>query len=285
MIWNKYRKYFNFILGVLISAIAFNLFFLSNNLAAYGISGLSIVLKHVWSFDPSTFILVGNLILITISYFALGVDYTKKTIIGAILYPLFIRATAFLPDMIDLSQTNLLAVALFGGAIAGFGGALIYKEGFGTAGTDITNQIIHKYIKLPMGTAIAIGDGLVVLIGGIVFGLEPMIFSLITLLTMSIICDKFMIGISKTKNCFIITTKEKEIKDFLINSMKNDITIMEGMGGYNHKKQTVLMTVVDTKKYGILKESIKRIDPKAFISVTDSYESFNKNKQIKKSTN
>lgn len=279
---NKLKKYTNFIIGVLISAIVFNLFFLTNNLAPYGVSGLAISLKSFLNINPITFILIANVALIIISYFTLGLEYTKKTILGAILYPIFIKLTAFLPDVIDLSKTNLLAIAIVGGAIAGLGSALIYKEGFGSGGTDVTNQIIHKCFKIPMGTAVAIGEGIVILVGGIAFGLENMTLSLIMLLIMTSVCNRIMIGISQTKTCFIITSKVKEVKEYLIENLKNDITIINKAEGYKKNKQKVLITVVDTKKYIKLKDNVKKIDPTAFISVTDSFEVLNKNKQIKK---
>lgn len=276
------KKYLIFMLGVLLNATAFNLFFLSNNLAAYGVSGLSIVLNKLLGIDPTIFILAANTVLIIISYFALGKDYTRKTILGGILFPIFINLTAKPLSFIDLSNTNLLAMAIIGGALAGVACALTYKDGFGAAGTDITNRIIHKYFKIPLGTATAIGEGLVILSGGLVFGFEKMILSLIVLTTMTIICNKMMIGISTTKTCFIVTSKEKEIKEHLIKNLKNDITIINSVGGYNENTQQILMTVIDSKKYSNLKNDIKKIDRNAFIAVTDSFEVLNQNQKIKK---
>lgn len=276
------KKYFYFVVGMLIVAICFNLFFLSNDLAAFGISGLSIITDKVFNLDPFLFILGANIVLITISFIFLGKDYTKRTILGGILFPILVKLTAFIPLYINISKADLLAIAVVGGALTGIGSGLVYKENFGTAGTDIIDELIHKYLKVPMGTAIMLGDGIVVVSGGLVFGIEAMIYSLITLIVMSYICNKVVLGINRTKTFFIATRKEEKVKTFIMNRLHSDITIIDSTGGYGHKKNKILMTNVDTKHYTKLKNGIKRIDKTAFVAVTDSYGAHNKNLSIKK---
>ncbi len=276
-----FKKYFNFILGTIIVAVCFNLFFLSNNLAAFGISGLSIVVNKVFGISPSTFILVSNVILIFVSLIFLDKEYTKQTILGGILFPVMIRLTAFIPNYIDISNCDLLAVALVGGVITGLGSGLIYRENFGTAGTDITNEIIHRYFHLTMGTAILIGDGLVVIAGGLVFGIEAMVYSLITLATMTSFCNKIMLGIKTNKTFYIITSKPEKVKKYMFEKLNADVTILKAQGAYDKSKNVMLMTVIDDKKYNRLKAALKRIDKNAFVTVTDSYGAYNQNVYLK----
>lgn len=94
--------------------------------------------------------------------------------------------------------------------------------------------------------------------------------------------SKARFGISTSKTFYIISKKENEIKKYIMEDLKHDITILEAKGGFTKKENNIILTVVDTKDYYNLKEGIKEIDPNAFISVTDSYEVLNKNKKIKK---
>ncbi len=275
------KKYFLFVIGILIVASSFNLFFLSNNLTAFGVSGLSVVVNKIFNIDPFIFILASNAVLITISFIFLGKDYTKKTILGGILFPIFVKLTAFLPAYIDISKADLLAIAIVGGTLTGIGSGLIYKEDFGTAGTDIIDQLLHKYLRIPMGTAVILGDGMVVLIGGMVFGIEAFVYSLITLIIISYICNKVVLGINRTKTFFIITKKEEKIKKYIFEKLRSDVTIIDSKGGYNKNNGNVIMVNVDTRHYNKLKNAVKRIDKKAFISVTDSYGTHNKNVAIR----
>ena len=276
------KKYLIFVIGILIVAVCFNLFFLSNNLAAFGVSGLAIIMDKKFNIDPFLFIMLSNVILIIISFIFLGKDYTRKTILGGILFPIFVKITAFIPLYIDISKADLLAIAVVGGALTGIGSGLIYKENFGTAGTDIIDQLIHKYLRVPMGTAIILGDGIVVLAGGLVFGIEPLIYSCLTLMIISYVCNKVVLGINRTKTFFIITKKEEKIKKYIIERLHSDVTIIDGKGGYNKYNGNIIMVNIDTKYYPKLKGAIKRIDKTAFVSVTDSYGAYNRNLNLKK---
>ena len=97
-------------------------------------------------------------------------------------------------------------------------------------------------------------------------------YSLIILYLISTITDKVVLGISESKAFYIITDKEKEVKNFIINELHHGITEFNAKGGYNLEKQTVLMSVVPTREYYKLKEGIHKIDSKAFFVVMDSYE-------------
>ena len=77
-----------------------------------------------------------------------------------------------------------------------------------------------------------------------------------------------------------VTTKEKEVKDYIINELNHDLTEINIKGGYTNQKNKIIMTAVDTKEYFKLKEGLKIIDPKVFISIVDSYEVVNKNLTI-----
>lgn len=91
---------------------------------------------------------------------------------------------------------------------------------------------------------------------------------------------KARIGISNSKAFYIITTKEKEIKKYLMEELHHDLTAFDAEGGFSKKKNRVIMTVISTKDYFKVKEGIQLIDPKAFISITDNYEVMNNNVKI-----
>ena len=63
--------------------------------------------------------------------------------------------------------------------------------------------------------------------------------------------------------------------------LHHDLTSFDAEGGFSKKKNKVIMTVINTKDYYKVKEGIKLIDPKAFISITDNYEVMNNNISIR----
>ena len=74
-----FRRYMLLAIGCFIVAFAFNLFFLQYGIVCFGISGLSIVVNE-FGVDPSLFIFIGNIVLLIISFFALGIDKTKNSV-------------------------------------------------------------------------------------------------------------------------------------------------------------------------------------------------------------
>ena len=108
----KAKKYFTVILGILLVAIAFNLFLAPYNLTSNGVSGLSIIVKRFTGISEGTFILAANLILIGISYNFLGWKKTKHSIIGSILLPIFISLTSQITKFIVIENMDELIIAL-----------------------------------------------------------------------------------------------------------------------------------------------------------------------------
>lgn len=265
-------RYAQLLVGLLIAALAFNLFLLPNNIVFGGLSGLSVIFKNVLGIEPSTVILIGSLILLVVSFFTLEKEKTKASVLGSILFPLFVKLTANVGYYIDIDTSQVLLSALFGGVLYGIGVGLIFKVGFTTGGTDIINQIISKYLHVSLGTAMLMSDGLIVLSSVFFFGINQLMYAIIVLYIISILTDKVLLGISNSKAFYIIAEKDDEIKEYILKYLNHGVTIFEARGGYTKEKQKVLMCVVPTNEYFKLKEGIHQIDPTSFFVATDAYE-------------
>ena len=270
---NLTKRYLMLLSGCLIVAFSFNLFFLRYNIVCFGVSGISIVLNK-FGITPSHFILAANLFLIVITYFFLGVDEIKNQIVGALTYPIFIKLTLPLTNLIVLDSLEMIVIAIIGGITAGIGYGLIYRSGFSTGGTDVLGLLICKYTKISMGTAMMFVNILIIVIGKIVFSWEIVLYAIVVAYLISIATDKILLGISNSKAFYIVTDSEKDdiVKDFLLSLPKVGCTIIDANGGYSNHKQTLLLAVVPTKSYFIVKEGLKEIDPTIFYLVCDSYE-------------
>ena len=270
----KVKRYMQFVFGCLLVALAFNLFFSPNDIVAGGVSGLSIILNYYFGIEPSIIILISNALLLLLSYFVLGKEVTKANLLGSILFPIFVNLTQHISTYISFQQSEMLLIAVFGGLLQGLGAGLIFKAGFSTGGTDILNMIVSKKIKMSMGNSMLCTDGLIVLAGFFVFGFNKLMYALIVLYIISVFTDRVILGISDSKAFYIITKDEKNVKDFVLNKMHHGVTVFEAYGGYESEKQNVLMCVIPTKDYYLLKEGIHRIDKQAFFVVTDAYQVF-----------
>ena len=267
---DKLTRYAQFIFGVFVVAIAFNLFILPSDIV-YGVSGIGVILNK-YGINPSLTILVGEVALLLLSFVVLGVNKTKNSIIGSILYPIFVELTTYLTKYVNVGDVEPILLALFGAVISGFGFGLIFKSGYTTGGTDILNQIVSKYGRMSLGNAMLFTDGLIILCGIFTFGVSKIMYSIINLYIVSMMTDKVMIGISSSKSFFIITSHESEIKKYIMDELGHGVTLLEGNGAFTGNRQKVLMCVIPTREYFVAKEGIHEIDPNAFFVVADAYE-------------
>lgn len=268
---NKLVRISQFLLGLVIISCAFNLFILPSEIV-YGMSGIGIILNKIFEIDPSTVILIGDIFLLILSLVLLGYDKTKSSILGSLLYPVMVKLTAFLPQYVNVGNAEPLMMTLYGAVLSGFGLGLIFKAGYTTGGTDVLNQIASKYLKMSIGNAMLITDGIIILGGVFVFGWTQVMYSLISLYIISMMTDKVILGISQKKAFYIITDEEKQVKDYVMKELNHGITELHGMGGFTGRKQAVLMCVIPTNEYYAFKEGIHKIDNDAFFVVTDAYE-------------
>lgn len=264
-------RYAFFLLGLLLISVAYNVFILPNNIV-YGVGGLGVIFYRTKGIDPSLVIMIGSILLLVISYFTLGWEKTRNSIIGSLLYPVFVKLTGALSGYLDFGATEPIVTVICGSVINGFGLGLVFKSGFTTGGTDILNQIVSKFAKISIGKAMLFTDGIIVTIGLFVFGFQKFIYSIINMYLIGIMTDKVILGISESKCFYIITDHEEKIKKYILNNLSHGITVLEATGGYTGNKQKVIMCIIPTKEYFKAKEGIQAIDPKAFFLVTDAYE-------------
>lgn len=265
------KRMFLFIVGVLIVALAFNVFMLPNDIV-YGVSGVGVILNKLYGLDASFVILIGSVILLILSFLTMGKEKTANSVIGSLLFPVFVKLTEVVIPYIDLGTTEPVLIAVCGAVLSGFGLGLIFKAGYTTGGTDILNQIVSKYFKMSIGNAMFFTDGIIIACSLFVFGWQKFLYSIVNIYIISVMTDKVILGISQSKTFYIITNNEKEVKSYITDTLSYAATYIDAHGGYTGCDEKMIMCTIPTKEYFVLKEGIQSIDPEAFFLVTDAYE-------------
>lgn len=258
------------ILGCLLIALTFNIFCVPNKIVPGGLSGVGIIFDHLFEIKTSYVLLVGNLLLVTTGIICLGLKDTIPSIIGAVVYTLIMYLTECMNITINLSSVFLNVITV--GVLFGVGCTMVYLSGCSLGGLDIIGVIFNKKFGLTLGTSLFIVNGTVLVIGTFIFGIEALLISLIIRYIESKIIDTFLTGISDSKILFINTDKIEEITKYIIEEVESGVSEIKVTSGFKKQKNTVLMCVVPTEKYLLLKSQIIQIDNDAFITVMDSYE-------------
>lgn len=267
------KNLFLFAMGMLISAMAFNLFYQPYNVIPTGSSGLVLLISEFVSIDISIITFVINFLLLLLGLIFFGWDYALKMVAVTVLYPTFLKATTLITRFIDLENTSLFLVVVLGGAMLGLSTGLVRKSGFNPGGFSAIYDIMKKYFYMSFGTSGLIVNAILIGTSAFMYGLNSAIYAIISLLVSSYVVDKVVIGISDNKVFYIITNKQAEIRDYIMDKLHYSVTVVNARGGYTNKRRKMLMCVVPTIEYLKLRELVSAIDPKVFFLIVDTYES------------
>lgn len=265
-------RYIQMIISLFVSALLYNFFIEPANIATGGVNGIAVIFKHLFRLKPAITIFIISAILLVFSYIFLGKDKTKGTFVATITYPLFVYLTNYLSPLIQIDMDDLLIISIFIGLIGGICNGLLYKTGFSNGGLPIISQILFEKFKIPIGKTNFVINSIIVVIGGYYFGITMIMHAIIINYINSLVVDKILLGVSKNKSIFIVTSNATQIKDFIMKEMKHTVTIFNVEGAYSKKNKEILMTVIPSREYFEITESIKILDKNIFYVVSDAYE-------------
>ena len=269
---NRMERIALFIWGVLMYSISFTLFFSNNDIVTGGSAGLANIVNELTGMSMSLFIFLFSLILLIVGYILLGKDMMIKTIFGVVLFPVFMQFSLIFPQIIDLSNSSMFLIVFFGGIFMGLGNGIIIRSGYSIGGFQTIYQILYKYFGISIGKSTLVINGVLVVIGGYIFGITKVLYAIIGLYIASVVTDRVMLETSITKTFFIVTDKSKEINQYIIENLGRSATIMKARGGYSNNNKRILMCAMPTREYYMAEEIMKKIDEDAFILILDTYE-------------
>ena len=269
---NRAERCAIFIWGVLIYAISFSIFFSPRNIVTGGSTGLSLLLKDVFGIDTSISVFVISFVLLVIGYFLLGKDNVIRTIFGVILLPIFMKFSSIFQGLLDVSNLSLFMTVFFGGIMMGLGNGMIIRSGYSVGGVQTIYQILYKYFGISIGKSTLWINGVLIFISAFFFGFSNALYAVVGLYVSSVVTDKVMLETSVTKTFYIVTEKEKDISQYIVENLGYGVTVMNARGGYTNEQKKVLMCAIPTRQYYQLKEVIQTIDKDVFFLITDTYE-------------
>lgn len=265
--WKKtFVELLGIVLGTAIMAAAYNMFLIPNRIAAGGISGLGIILFHLYQFPVSLTVLLGNIPLFIIAWKSLGWKFVANSLAGTFLLPFMLELFTFISPV----TSDLLLASVFGGIGVGLGLGLVFRSRGSTGGTALVAQLLHHFWGLTSGYGL-IGADLAIIVGsGFIFSPEVALFALLSLFISSKAVDFIQEGFSLSKAALIISDKKRdEITQKILNDLGRGATFLEGSGAYSGEKKGIIFCVVSQSQVTRLKSIVREIDPAAFVIVSN----------------
>ena len=272
------------VIGAFIMAAGFVLFINPYKIVPGGVYGIGIVVHYITKglipFWPEGIPigLVGlslDIPLILLGMHLLGTKFGTKTILGSFLMSSFMMVlTYFIGEHDPLGlQEDILLSCIFGGLTVGLGLGLIFRSRATSGGSDIIAMILSKYSKLPVGQLLILVDSTIVLIGLATFkDWRIPLYSWIVIYITGKVIDLVVEGVNFEKSVFIISDHPEAIRQKIIYDLRRGGTFIEGEGMYNGKPRRIIHTVMSRREVSLLLDHVRRIDPDAFITVTDARE-------------
>ena len=303
-----WRSMFTIVLGCLIMAVGYSYFVSPYNIVPGGVYGMGIVLHNIFpSIQVGTFGYMIDVPLLASAIIIFGREFGGRTLFAACLTPGMINLLSWIAfpneqalealdpkqlfgGTIDLSNDLMLA-SLLGAVLIGLGVGLVLRNQATTGGTDIIAMYLQKFAKMKFSTGILLADACVVLSGLLVIGFGVgssadrdaveggswllSFYSLITIYVSSRVLAYVIDGASYDKLLFIISQDHHtELRDFIIEDLDRSGTYIKAKGMYTDQDKEMIFVVVSRKEVNLVQNKVREIDPKAFMVVTDAYETF-----------
>ena len=260
--------------GAFLQAIGIWCFIEPSHVAPGGVSGIALMLNHLFSLPIGTMSLVFNIPLLLASWFLLDREMTLKTI-RTVIWMSVVQDFVSASGIWQYEGDRLIACA-FGGIFAGVGMALIFMRNSTTGGGDILAKLLQKLRPyMQTGYAIMLVDFVVVGASILVFGeIEAAMYGIISIVCTTQAMDTILYGMNRGSMITVHSEKNEEIAQEIMQTLDRGTTFYKSIGGYSGKEGLTLTCAVDRKQFHLVKEIIDRHDPKAFIIVSPTKESY-----------
>lgn len=267
----KWKDFAYIAAGTFFMAVAINLVLDPMGLVAGGVTGFAIVVKYISAlvFELEVPVWLTNLLcnipLFLIALWKKGRKYIMRTLSATLLLTLWLYVVP-VHQMFD----DMLLAIVFGSLLSGGGIGMVFSTLATTGGTDLFCALIHdkvKYLSIPR--LLAIVDGIIVILGAAVFGLDHALYAIMIVYLVSRISDSILQGAKFAKMAQIISDNADEIAQVIMQELDRGATGVNAQGMYSKNDKGMLYCVVSKKEIVELIDIVHQIDPKAFVIVSD----------------
>ena len=264
----RVRSWLLIILGSAVGASAYPMFLTPNAIAPGGLTGVAMILNHLFHWPVGVTSLLLCLPLFFAGWKQSGALFVLRTAGATVLFSLLIDLLP-LPAVTD----DILLASVFGAVLLGVGLAMILLGGGTTGGTDMLAEMLHRrFPSVRVGVFLAIADGCVILAAAMFLGARAALYALIDIVICAYVIDQVLSGTGTAKACFIISENSQQISSRILEEMDRGVTILNATGAYSGNEKNLLICVCAAREIARLKQIVKREDAKSFMFITDTHE-------------
>ena len=265
--WETAKEFLIITLGTIIVAAAVFFFMLPSHVSVGSGAALAMVLSNFIPLSVATITLILNAFLLIIGFLLVGAEFGIKTVYCAILMPLIMGVFEyFFPNFQSITQDPLLDVICYI-LVVGIGLTILFPRNASSGGLDIVAKIMNKYLRIDLGRAMSISGIAVALSSAICYDAKTVVISVLGTYFGGIILDHFIFDSNIKRRVCVISPHLEEIVDYVLNDLHSGATLSEIIGAYDRTPRMEMVTIVDKNEYRLLMDYVRKVDPKAFVTV------------------
>jgi uncharacterized membrane-anchored protein YitT (DUF2179 family) len=247
------------IVGSCVCAVALNGILIPKGFVSGGVAGLALIVHHVIPNLPVSILYL----IFNIPLFALGWKYVGRR---------FFLSSAVQWIYIPIPVQDKFLCAILAGIIMGVGTGIILRSVGSSGGTDILSVMVLTRFAIRMGNTVIAFNTAILIITALLFSLESALYTLIFIYVTAHFLNLIVTGLSQRKSVMIISKSQEEIVRTIMKNLNRGVTVIKGRGGYTGELSEIIYTVITFRELSRLKRLITRIDPDAFVVVSDTTE-------------
>jgi uncharacterized membrane-anchored protein YitT (DUF2179 family) len=255
------------IIGVFSASIGLECFLVPNQLLDGGVTGISLLLYRLFSWNLSILIFVINFPFIIMGITQVSWKFGLKTFIAIIALSLAIEYIHF-----PVVTHDKLLIALFGGFFLGAGVGFAMRGSSVLDGTEVLGLYLSKKFATQVGELILVINIIIFSVAAVAFDLETALYSILTYIVASRAVDYIAQGIEEYIGVTIISNYSKEIRKTIIQKLNRGVTTYKGRRGLIGKmaervglnEQEILFVVITKLELAKLQRELERIDQNIF---------------------
>lgn len=268
----KIYPIFTILLGAAIYAFGLTYFVVPHHLFEGGATGITLITFYLFKIPVSLMNLLINIPLFILAWKIFGAKSLYSSLLGTLALSAWLAFFEHIPLHIDL-QGDLLITALIAGILLGIGLGIIFNAGGTTGGTDILARILNKYTHISIGKLLFILDFCILMLILLIFkDLRLVSYTLLFDFIVSRVIDLIGEGGYAGKGFMIITKRPDHLAKAINDDLGRGVTFISGQGYYSQKDLKIIYCIVGRNEIVKMKEMIHRIDPQAFITITEAHE-------------
>ncbi len=251
-------------IGILLAAIALEVFLIPNKIIDGGITGVSIILSFLTNINLSIFIIILNVPFLLLGFRHLGKNFLIQSTVAMALFSVLLEIF----KQVDVVTNDVLLATVFGGILLGIGVGFVIRYGACLDGVETVAILINKKTSFSVGQVILLVNLVIYMVAGILFGWDRALYSIMTYFITYKLIDIVSEGLEQAKAALIITNNSEEIARSIYKKLGRTVTFIEGEGLISGKK-VVLYVVVTRIELRELKKIVEADDVSAFMTITD----------------